>query len=98
MGCGRHNAAREEDMSTNATTPFHIWKHEVQVAAIAKGAKAEWLAARFDVRLPIWYRAGETVQGAVDMIEFTRKQEPRETRGEDEASHLRAFVRSARRA
>ena len=83
-------------MSTKDTTPFHIWTHEVQVAAIGKGAKAEWLADRFEARLPIWYWAGETVQGAVDMIEFTRQQEPKETRGEDESAHLRNFLRRAR--
>ena len=83
-------------MSTKDTTPFHIWKHEVQVAAIANGAKAEWLGERFEARMPIWYRAGETVQGAVDMIDFTRKQEPVEARGEQEAAHLRAFLLRAR--
>lgn len=83
-------------MSTNETTPRHIWMHEVKVAAIAKGAKSEWIEARFSTRLPIWFNAGESVQGAVDMIVFTLRQEPKETRGEDEAAHLRSFLRRAR--
>lgn len=83
-------------MSTNATMPQHIWSHGVVCAAVAKGADAEWIRARFSARMPVWYRAGETVQGAVEMIDFTRTQEPKETLGEDEANHLRSFLRRAR--
>jgi hypothetical protein len=87
----------ENEMTTSATMPQHIWKHEVETAAIALGANAEWLRERFGARMSIWYRAGETVQGAVDMIEFTRKQEPREARGERDAEHLRSFLRKTSR-
>lgn len=67
---------------TNATMPKHFWKHDVQLAAIRAGADAEWLRARFNDRMSIWYNAGETIDGAVEMILFTWRQQPIEERAE----------------
>lgn len=85
-------------MSTRETTPRHIWRHEVEVAAIRGGAPAEWLRERFEARMGIWFNAGESVAGAVEMILFTLKQEPREVRGEGETDFLRNTIRKAARS
>lgn len=76
--------------------PRLIWKHEIEIRAIHAGAKPEWIRERFGHRWDIWYNAGETIEGALDMILFTLKQEPKEVRGESELAHLKAFVRKAR--
>lgn len=85
-------APPEVATATTDTMPFHIWLHEVKLAAIRAGASSEWLDERFGHRLGDWANAGETVGGAVDMILFTLKREAIETRGEKDLSFLREFV------
>lgn len=51
--------------ATNETAPFHIWKHEVQMAAIALGAASESVMACC-AKLQTWYQAGEPVWMAAD--------------------------------
>lgn len=77
------------------TVPSHIWKHEVVLAAIRAGVDAEWIKERFAARMVIWWNAGETIEGAVEMILFTWKQEPIETRGARELESLRNISRRA---
>lgn len=62
------------------TQPRHFWKQDVELACVAAGVGIDWLRERFEARMGIWYNAGETVRGAVDMILFTWKQEPVEVR------------------
>lgn len=80
------------------TVPRHIWKHEVELAAIRAGASAEWIEERFAARMVIWWNAGETIDGAVDMILFTWKQEPVETRADREIDGLHRMFKRARQS
>lgn len=79
-------------MSTNETTPSHIWIHEVEIAAIAKGAPAEQLRELRPMLLR-WYAAGEPVWMAVDGIVPTAKRRALEQRAEE--TDGRAQLRTA---
>lgn len=77
---GMNNATRND--STNETTPMHIWKHEVLCAAIAKHSGhrlavvigetarevAEEIVPAGCPRMTLWYRSGESVCDAADML------------------------------
>lgn len=79
------------------TQPRHFWKHDVTTMAIEAGVSAEWLRERFNERMTIWYNAGETVQGAAEMVVFTWKQEPIELRKEaDDMGAIRQAAREGR--
>jgi hypothetical protein len=85
-------------MSTNENTPSHIWIHNVETAAIAKGANAETLRELRPMLLR-WYAAGEPVDMAVQGIVPTAKRRLLEQRAEasDGRATLRAAYRAARR-
>lgn len=73
--------------------PRHFWKHHVTLDAIHAGVPAEFIDDRFSERMNIWYGAGETVAGAVDMITFTWKQSRVEERADHEANGLRRMLK-----
>jgi hypothetical protein len=77
------------------TMPRHFWKHDVQVRAAARGVPAEWVRHHFGERLNIWYRLGETIDGAVDMLVFSHRQAAVAEGAELEANALRAILRAA---
>ena len=78
--------------STCETCPRHIWKHEVIVTALAKGATAE-ACEPFMGKLDLWYTSGEPVWMAVDGVVFVaRANNPRPVFGEAEQ---RAFMAAA---
>lgn len=62
------------------TQPRLFWKHDVITSAVRSGVDVDWLMNRFSARLTGWYNAGESAQGALEMILFTWKQEPIELR------------------
>jgi hypothetical protein len=74
--------------STCETCPRHIWKHEVVMAAIAKGATAEHIEA-FKSKLDLWYTSGEPVWMAADSLAFAAKEHAIQVRADREASFLR---------
>lgn len=79
---------------TNETTPWHIWLHEVTMAAVAKGGNAE--TAREDdmlKRLQLWYRSGESVWMAADSLAFVSKQRVKIAREDAEVNGLRRAIR-----
>ena len=78
---------------TNETMPSHIWLHEVETAAIARGARAETLREMRPMLLR-WYAAGEPVWMAVDGIVPAAKRRVLEERAE--ATDGRAALRAAR--
>jgi hypothetical protein len=56
---------------TNATTPCHIWMHEVSIGAIAKGVDADWLRESAQHgRMLRAYNAGEAAWMVVDEMSF----------------------------
>lgn len=63
-------------MSTKATTPFHIWKHNLLTAAGVTADQAKAHAARIDM----WFEAGESVQSAADMLVAFCARPVRETK------------------
>lgn len=85
--------------STNATTPMHIWKHEVLCAAIAMGADGA-LATELGneivpagcPRLTLWFRAGESVSDAADMLADFAKLRVVGLRADREIESLRQRV------
>jgi hypothetical protein len=52
---------------TKETMPSHIWMDEVELAAIARGARIE-VVREMRAMLWRWYQAGEPVWMAVDCI------------------------------
>lgn len=77
--------------STCETCPRHIWKHEVTLAAFAKGATAE-SCAPFMAKLDLWYTSGEPVWMAADSLAFAAKQHAIEARADREVANLRARI------
>jgi hypothetical protein len=73
---------------TRETVPQHIWLHEVQTQAIAKGAPAEHVMA-LEPMCRRWYAAGEPIWMAVDSLVPTAKRRALEVRAESELSALR---------
>lgn len=82
--------------STNATTPMHIWKHEVLCAAIAMGADGALATSLSDEivpagcpRLTLWFRAGESVSDAAEMLADFAKLRAVGLRADREVTTLR---------
>lgn len=81
-------------MTTKDTMPFHIWKHDVQTAAIAKGADGEHVMASSE-NLQKRYQAGEPVWMAADELAFVAKARPAALRAEAEDAALRRIMGAA---
>lgn len=81
------------DGSARQTMPKHFWVHDVTVGAVALGVSADWIRKRFGHRFGVWYRAGEPVSGAIEMVVFTWRRETIETRADAEIESLRRAVR-----
>lgn len=79
--------------ATNATMNRMSWAHHVATGAIANGVDADWLTENFASRMVVWFNAGESVGGAVDMLVFSWTASRPAVRAEQEMEHLKAFVR-----
>lgn len=80
-------------MGTSATTPWHIWEHNVIDAALKAGAELEGIKAHRN-RLHAAYAAGEPIWMMVDELviratDYTLRKAVRE-----EPIRLRNFLRS----
>ncbi len=75
-------------MTTNKTMPRHFWMHEVVVAAVKGGAVAEWIHSHFDSRMVVWFNAGETIEGAVEMLLASLEGEKKEARHQPRPASL----------
>jgi hypothetical protein len=64
--------------ATNATMRRTHWCHHVAVQAIRNGVDANWLTENFAKRMVVWFNAGETVRGAVEMLAFSWRETQRE--------------------
>lgn len=84
--------------ATNESASYRAWKYAVLESACGDGLTGDWLRETFSARMPIWFDAGETVAGAVEMIRFTWKASRPAERAEREMDHLKAFVRKAVRS
>ena len=78
--------------ATAATMNRTHWCHHVSVNAIRNGVSADWLTENFAGRMVVWFTAGESVGGAVEMLVFSWRQSRVDERAEREFSHLRALV------
>ena len=79
--------------ATNATTPRRTWSDKVQVGAARAGVDPYWVREHFAARMGVWFHAGETVRGAVEMLVFSWRQSAVDRRADRELEHLRAAVR-----
>src|SRR5690606_16525517 len=82
-----------KNQSTNETCPIHIWKHEVQVAALALGGDAETMReSDINEMVVRWYEAGEPVWMAADSLAFVSKQRAKANRAESEAAYYKRMA------
>jgi hypothetical protein len=65
------------------------WAHHVAVNAISNGVGADWLTENFAKRMVIWFEAGESVAGAVEMLCFSWRQSRPLERADRDAAFLR---------
>ncbi len=63
-GPGPVSAVSCDGAERNKARPFHIWRHEVMCAAGVSWAECQPHLRR----IFIWYRAGETIDGAAEML------------------------------
>jgi hypothetical protein len=89
--------------STQATCPKHIWKHEVIVLAVARGADpivcreiAEEVVSTGQKRLSLWYHTGEPVWMAAETLATMAKQRSIHARAENEVRDLCRLMAKAR--
>lgn len=92
---------RERDHGTGATVPPHIWRHNVQLAAIKTGAARELvmsigeeLTASGQPRLSLWYASGESICDAADMLAFMAKGRARDLAAESDLRFRRLMGRN----
>ena len=101
MANPRMTDTSDRDTGTKATVPFHIWKHNAQIAAIKTGASADLvmscgdeLTASGQARLALWYTTGETICGAADMLAFMAKGRAKDLAAESDLRFRRLMGRS----
>jgi len=82
--------------ATNATMNRAHWAHHVAINAIHNGVNADWLTENFASRMVIWFNAGETVAGAVEMLVFSWRESAPARRADREADGLRSMLLGAR--
>ena len=81
--------------STKVGCPLQIWKHEVQMAAIAQGADAEIIRETEVNQMVVrWYGAGEPVWMAAESLAFVAKRRAAERRAEGEADYYKRMARA----
>jgi hypothetical protein len=92
--------ASERDPGTKTTVPFHIWKHNVQIAAIAQGAPGELVMQLGDEitacgqpRLALWYNTGEPIWMAAQSLAFLAKGHALHARAESDLNFRRMLGR-----
>lgn len=88
---GSETSSEVADATRSTMRRMH-WMHHVAVEAIRQGVSADWLTEHFAARMVVWFNAGETVRGAVEMLTFSWRQSRVEERAERETNHLRALV------
>jgi hypothetical protein len=81
----------ERDPGTRETVPFHIWKHNVLLAASRRGVPQEYIE-RPEVRARIQraWAAGEPIWMAVDALTVFAKGAAIHERAERDGSPLRS--------
>lgn len=81
--------------SRRNSCPLHIWKHEVCLAAIGKGADAELVRdAEINAMVLRWYEAGEPVWMAAESLAFLVKQREKLKRAEAEADYYKEMAKA----
>lgn len=81
---------------TKDTTPFHIWSHEVELAAIHAGADAEAVRA-VRGKLRAWYNAGEPIWMAADGLKQLARGYVLATREDSDARVIRQAILHAKK-
>lgn len=88
--------------ATKDTTPFHLWKHAVELETMRRAARMRVSDAREIIdepttqqRLARAYSAGEPVWCFTDELAFRVEQTAVMRRADREADHLSAFLRAA---
>lgn len=85
------NPTVDRDPGTRKTVPFHIWKHNVQLAAIKLGAPSADVMAQSD-QLRKTYNAGEPIWMAAHALAFVIKQAALHLRVEAEKRQHRRML------
>jgi hypothetical protein len=74
--------------------PFHIWQHEVELAAVGRGASPDAVREAARAYALRWYQAGEPVWMAAESLAFVARRGAVELRADGEADSNRQMIAS----